>query len=91
MDGMLYSDGNYEKIQGKTRYLPLEIELYPNLTVQECLEYMGDLAGVSKKVCKRKPCICHVKVHDGYTVFDLYASVRIRLLTYGRLPESTSS
>lgn len=54
LDGMLYSEGNYEKIQRKIGYLPQEIELYPNLTVQECLEYMGDLAGVSKKVCKER-------------------------------------
>lgn len=54
LDGMLYSEGNYEKIQRKIGYLPQEIELYPNLTVQECLEYMEDLAGVSKKVCKER-------------------------------------
>lgn len=29
-------------------HTPQEIELYPNLTVQECLEYMGDLAGDPK-------------------------------------------
>lgn len=52
LDGMLYSEGNYEKIQRKIGYLPQEIELYPNLTVQECLEYMGDLDGVPKKACK---------------------------------------
>ena len=33
LDGMLYSEGNYEKIQRKIGYLPQEIELYPNLTV----------------------------------------------------------
>ena len=40
LDGILYSEGNYEKIQRKIGYLPQEIELYPNLTVQECLEYI---------------------------------------------------
>ena len=35
-------------------YLPQEIELYPNLTVQECLEYMGDLAGVPKAECRKR-------------------------------------
>jgi ABC-type multidrug transport system ATPase subunit len=54
LDGMLYSEENYEKIQRKIGYLPQEIELYPNLTVQECLEYMGDLAGVPKKECKER-------------------------------------
>ena len=54
LDGMLYSEGNYEKIQKKIGYLPQEIELYPGLTVQECLEYMGDLAGVSKELCKKR-------------------------------------
>ena len=43
LDGMLYSEGNYEKIQKKIGYLPQEIDLYPSLTVQECLEYMGEI------------------------------------------------
>lgn len=38
----------------KIGYLPQEIDLYPNLTVQECLEYMGDLAGVPKAECKKR-------------------------------------
>ncbi|MDE7250354.1 MAG: ATP-binding cassette domain-containing protein, partial [Lachnospiraceae bacterium] len=54
LDGMLYSEGNYEKIQRKIGYLPQEIDLYPGLTVQECLEYMGDLSGISKKICKER-------------------------------------
>lgn len=54
LDGILYSEGNYEKIQRKIGYLPQEIDLYPNLTVQECLEYMGDLSGVPKKVCEER-------------------------------------
>ena len=37
LDGILYSEGNYEKIQQKIGYLPQEIDLYPNLSVQECL------------------------------------------------------
>lgn len=40
LDGMLYSEGNFEKIQRKIGYLPQEIDLYPNLSVQECLEYI---------------------------------------------------
>ncbi len=54
LDGILYNEGNYEKIQKMIGYLPQEIELYPALTVQECLEYMGDLSGLSKKNCKEK-------------------------------------
>lgn len=54
MDGMLYNEGNYEKIQKKTGYLPQEIDLYPGLTVQECLEYMGDLSGVPKDILKER-------------------------------------
>ena len=32
LDGILYNEGNYEKIQKKIGYLPQEIDLYPNLT-----------------------------------------------------------
>ena len=38
LDGILYGDNTYEKIQKKIGYLPQEIDLYPNLTVRECLE-----------------------------------------------------
>ena len=48
LDGILYNEGNYEKIQKKIGYLPQEIDLYPNLTVKECLAYMGGLSGVSR-------------------------------------------
>ncbi|MDO4169940.1 MAG: ABC transporter ATP-binding protein [Lachnospiraceae bacterium] len=54
LDGILYSESNYEKIQRKIGYLPQEIDLYPRLTVQECLEYMGDLAGVPKAICQKR-------------------------------------
>lgn len=54
MDGILYCEGNYPKIQHRIGYLPQEIDLYPGLTVQECLEYMGDLAGVPKSECKKR-------------------------------------
>lgn len=54
LDGILYSEGNYGKIQRKIGYLPQEIDLYPNLTMQECLEYMGDLAGIPKNTCRER-------------------------------------
>lgn len=54
LDGMLYCEANYEKIQKKIGYLPQEIELYPNLTVQECLEYMGDLSGIPRKELRER-------------------------------------
>ncbi len=54
LDGIIYNEGNYDKIQKKIGYLPQEIDLYPGLTVQECLEYMGNLAGVPKDICKKR-------------------------------------
>ena len=35
LDGILYNERNYAKIQKKIGYLPQEIDLYPNLTVRE--------------------------------------------------------
>ncbi len=54
IDGIRYSEENYEKIRKKIGYLPQEIDLYPSLTVQECLEYMGALSGISKQACKER-------------------------------------
>lgn len=54
LDGIPYSEKNYEKIQRKIGYLPQEIDLYPNLNIQECLEYMGDLSGVPRQVCRER-------------------------------------
>lgn len=54
LDGILYCEGNYPKIQQKIGYLPQEIDLYPGLTIQECLEYMGDLSGIPRKECKER-------------------------------------
>ena len=45
MDDLAYSEDNYEKIRRKIGYLPQELNLYPNLTVRECLEYLGELSG----------------------------------------------
>ena len=54
LDGIRYSEANYEKIQRKIGYLPQEIDLYPGLTVQECLEYMGDLSGIPGQICRER-------------------------------------
>lgn len=54
LDGILYSEGNFEKIRKKIGYLPQEIDLYPNLSVQECLEYMGDLSDILRQTYKER-------------------------------------
>lgn len=54
MDGILYCEENYPKIQRQIGYLPQEIDLYPGLTVQECLEYMGNLEGIPKEECRKR-------------------------------------
>lgn len=54
MNGILYKECNYRKIQKKIGYLPQEIDLYPNLTIQECLEYMGELSGLGKRECAER-------------------------------------
>ncbi|MBD5542575.1 MAG: ABC transporter ATP-binding protein [Lachnospiraceae bacterium] len=54
LDGMLYEERNYGEIQKRIGYLPQEIDLYPGLTLQECLEYMGALSGISKKECRER-------------------------------------
>lgn len=54
LNNMLYCQSNYRKIRSKIGYLPQEIDLYPNLSVQECLEYMGELSGVETKECRRR-------------------------------------
>ncbi|MDE7112567.1 MAG: ATP-binding cassette domain-containing protein, partial [Acetatifactor sp.] len=47
-------ESNYEKIQQKIGYLPQECSLYPNLSVQECLEYLGGLEGIPRTDCRKR-------------------------------------
>ena len=54
LDGIFYSEGNFEKIRKKIGYLPQEIDLYPSLTVQKCLEHMGSLSGIPRHACKER-------------------------------------
>ena len=49
LDGIPYREENYPRIQSKIGYLPQEIDLYPGLTLQECMEYMGTLSGLTKR------------------------------------------
>lgn len=54
LEGTVYTRENYEKIQKKIGYLPQEIDLYPNLTVWECLEYMGNLSGIEGREVRQR-------------------------------------
>lgn len=54
IDGLELKSENYEKVRKIVGYLPQELGLYPNLTVRESLEYMGDLSGMEKKKCRSR-------------------------------------
>lgn len=54
LDGIKYEEKNYEMIQRKIGYLPQEIDLYPMLTVRECMEYLGELSGLDKKTYRSR-------------------------------------
>lgn len=54
LEGTVYTRENYEKIQKKIGYLPQEIDLYPNFTVWECLEYMGNLSGIEGRAVRQR-------------------------------------
>lgn len=54
LHGIAYEEKNYEVIQRKIGYLPQEITIYPNLTVRESLEYLGELSGIKKSECRKR-------------------------------------
>jgi ABC-type multidrug transport system ATPase subunit len=54
LNGVLYNEANYHEIRKKIGYLPQELNLYPELTVRESLEYLGALSGMPKKKCKER-------------------------------------
>lgn len=54
LDGVEYNESNFPQIRKKIGYLPQEINLYPDLSVRECLEYMGELSLVPKQECKKR-------------------------------------
>lgn len=54
LDGIRYGTGKDEVIRQKIGYLPQELNLYPRLSVQDCLEYLGELSGIPKEECKKR-------------------------------------
>lgn len=52
MNNIRLEKRNYSKIKKIIGYLPQELGMYPNLTVNESLEYVGIMSGLSKKDCK---------------------------------------
>lgn len=54
LDGIRYGTGKDEVIRQKIGYLPQELNLYPGLPVQDCLEYLGELSGIPKEECKKR-------------------------------------
>lgn len=54
LDGIRYGTGKDEVIRQKIGYLPQELNLYPGLSVQDCLEYLGELSSIPKEECKKR-------------------------------------
>ena len=54
LDGIRYGTGKDEVIRQKIGYLPQELNLYPGLSVQDCMEYLGELSGIPKEECKKR-------------------------------------
>ena len=49
-----YTEKNYGAIQKKVGYLPQELNLYSNLTVQDTLMYLGSMSGIEKGTCEKR-------------------------------------
>lgn len=54
LNGIEYNEKNYPKIRKKIGYLPQELNLYPDLTVRECLEYLGELSEIPGDECRKR-------------------------------------
>lgn len=52
--GINVTPENYERIKTIIGYLPQELGLYPNMTVEDSLDYMGILSGLDKKTRKER-------------------------------------
>lgn len=49
-----YVEKNYNAIQQKIGYLPQELNLYPNLNVEDTLMYLGSMSGIEKGTCEER-------------------------------------
>lgn len=54
LENLCYKEKNYRTLQKKIGYLPQELNLYSNLTAKETLMYLGQMAGLEKKVCETR-------------------------------------